>query len=114
MEIFDVFNDSELEYLSERNEYDRHIEHSIYDENNINKRILKNIDTVEEVVMRHLDNEKIHNAISSLPFIQKKRVYEYFFKNLTQKEIADKNNCSIRAIQYSLNSDLKNLKNFLK
>ena len=45
---------------------------------------------VEEIVIRNLQNEKIHNAIEQLPEVQKCRIKMYFFEGMTYEEIAEK------------------------
>ena len=95
------------------NEFDRHIEHSKLNENTLNKRIFNVERGVEDIVINKIEKQKLHIAIDSLPLKQKNRIQKYFFENLTQKEIAKIENCSIRAIQYSIECALKNLKNFL-
>lgn len=112
-EIFKEFNKFELNDLSQMNEFDRHIEHSALTEITLNKRIIKKQRSVEEIVVKKLENEKLHKAILQLPTIQRRRIVLYFFKNLNLKEIAIKENVSIRAIQYTIKIALKNLKKFL-
>lgn len=112
-EIYTVFNSYELIDLSIMNEFDRHIEHSKLHENTLNKRMLIKDMGVEDIVIQKIENEQLYHAINSLPLKQKSRLHKYFFENLTQKEIAEIENCSIRAIQYSIQSALKNLKKFL-
>lgn len=112
-ELYSVFNNFELSDLSIMNEFDRHIEHSKLNENTFNKRIFNVERGVEDIVINKIEKQKLHIAIDSLPLKQKNRIQKYFFENLTQKEIAKIENCSIRAIQYSIECALKNLKNFL-
>lgn len=112
-ELYSVFNNFELSDLSIMNEFDRHIEHSKLNENTLNKRIFNVERGVEDIVINKIEKQKLHIAIDSLPLKQKNRIQKYFFENLTQKEIAKIENCSIRAIQYSIECALKNLKNFL-
>ena len=112
-ELYSVFNNFELSDLSIMNEFDRHIEHSKLNENTLNKRIFNVERGVEDIVINKIEKQKLHIAIDSLPLKQKNRIQKYFFENLTQKEIAKIENCSIRAIQFSIECALKNLKNFL-
>ena len=112
-ELYSVFNNFELSDLSIMNEFDRHIEHSKLNENTLNKRIFNVERGVEDIVINKIEKQKLHIALDSFPLKQKNRIQKYFFENLTQKEIAKIENCSIRAIQYSIECALKNLKNFL-
>ncbi len=113
-EIYDEFNRFELEDLSQMNEYDRHIEHSKLTENTLNKRTKEKEKKVEEIIEEKLEKEKIYEAILKLPIIQRRRIIAYFFKELKLREIAEKENTSIRAIQYSISNAIKNLKKILK
>lgn len=112
-EIYSVFNTFELIDLSIMNEFDRHIEHSELNDNTLNKRMFNVEENVENIVITNIENQKLYKAINSLPPKQKYRIEKYYFDNLTQQEIATIENCSIRAIQYSMKNALKNLKNFL-
>lgn len=112
-EIFEIFNEYELIELSQMNRYDRHIEHSELSEITLNKKMINKPESVENIVCDIVEKERLYNAVLSLPESQKRRILMYYFGNYTQKEIADKEKCSIRAIQYSLKIGLKNLKKFL-
>lgn len=112
-EIYYTFNKFKLEDKSQMNKYDRHIEHSQITETTLNKRAINKEITVEEIVISNLEKEKIHKAILKLPEIQRRRIKMYFFEELTQKEIANKEGTSIRAVQYSMKIALKNLRKFL-
>lgn len=113
-EIFSEFNKIELEDISEMNEYDRHIEHSQLIESTLYNRAIEKEASVEELITYKMEKEKIHNAISKLPEIQRRRILLYFFRDLKLREIANIDNASVRAIQYSINIALKNLRKILK
>lgn len=112
--IYQAFNEFELSDLSQMNKFDRHIEHLNLSENILNNKMINRQINVENTVMKSLETQKIHNLISKLPTIQKRRIIMHFFDEMTLKEIAKKEHCSIRAIQYTINIALKNLKKFLK
>lgn len=113
-EIYETFNKFELEDLSQMNKYDRHIEHLNLSENLLAKKMSKDDISIEEVVIKKLENQRLYETIFNLPNIQKKRIVMYFFNGMTLNEIAKKENCSTRAIQYSINIALKNLRKYLK
>lgn len=112
-QIYTEFDRFELQDISEMNKYDRHIEHLQLNEIALNKRIKEKEINIEDIVIRNLENEKLYEAILKLPKLQKRRLIMYYFKDLALKEIAKKEKVSIRAIQYSINIALKNLKKFL-
>ncbi len=113
-ELYDLFNKFELEDLSYMNKYDRHIEHLHLDEIQMYNRLKLSNKNLENEVIENLENQDLHIAIKKLPQIQRRRIYLYYFCNMKQREIALQEKTSIRAIQYSLECALKNLKKFLK
>lgn len=113
-DIFIEFNKFELDDISQMNVYDRHIEHSKLTETTLHNRVKEKELNVEELVISKLEKEKIYKAISRLPEKQRKRIILYFFKDLKLREISKEEHTSIRAIQYTINIALKNLKKFLE
>ncbi len=112
--LYNCFNKFELVDVSQMNEFDRHIDHFQTYETILYKNLLDKSTNIDTLVINILENEKLYKAINSLPEIQRKRIIQYYFKNQTKKEIAKQENCSIRAIQFSIDIALKNLKLFLK
>ena len=112
--IYEEMDTFEKLDLKELNEYDRHIEHSFLYEEQLMKRARKKQKSVESLVSEHIEIENIRKAIIDLPNSQKERIIDYYFYGMTQKEIANKYNISIRAVQYTLNTALRKLKQNLK
>ena len=52
--------------------------------------------TVENQVMRKLQNEQIYSAVKNLTDKQKKRVIRYFYYGLTERKIAEIENVSYK------------------
>ena len=69
--LYDTFDSFELSDLVYLNVVDRHIEQSEVWENTLNMRAMKKPDSMEEIVFRRLQTEKLHKAISELPEKQK-------------------------------------------
>ena len=69
--------------------------------------------SLEDEVIRKSTFEDVRNAIEQLPDIQKRRIKDMYFNHCTQQQIADKDNTSLRAVQYSLHIALDNLKKIL-
>lgn len=112
-EIFMIFNKFELEDISIMNEFDNHIEHSEIYEDNFNKRSLNKEISLEELVEKHLLNEKIIEIIKILPEIQQRRLKKYYFLDKTFEEIAQEENCTKRAVKFSVDIAIKKIKKFL-
>lgn len=102
------------EEKKQQNEFDRHIEHSEIYENKLPFRVMDKPISLEEDFENKFINKKLKDAISSLSETQKRRIYMYYFEKLTQQEIADKEGISLRAVQYTLNHALEELKKFFK
>lgn len=112
-ELYNAFNTFELEDLSYLNVWDRHIEQSDVWEPTLHERAVAVQESVEDIVMRNIQNEKVHRAIGMLPEVQGRRIRLYYFEGLTYKQIAEIENCRYQAIEKSINSALKKLKKFL-
>ena len=112
-ELYDTFDKFELVDLSQMNKYDRHIEHFNIDTLNLNKRAVKKNINLEKIIVKRSEYSSLYNAILMLPQKQKRRIILFYFYNYTQQEIANIENCSLRAVQYSLSIALKNLKKLL-
>lgn len=113
-EIYDCLDKFELNDLSEMNEFDRHIEHSYIYENKINDRAFIKTESVEDIVENKIISDKLKKAIDELSLIQRKRIKMYYFEGLSQKEIAEVEGVSLRAVQYTLNEAISELRKILK
>ncbi|MGN1268347.1 MAG: RNA polymerase sigma factor [Candidatus Aphodocola sp.] len=112
--VFNEMDKFELDDLSELNEFDNHIEHSEVYDNNIYTRSINKPESLEDYIIRKSTYEDLNNAISKLPITQQRRIKMYYFYGYTQKKIAKIEGTSIRAVQYSLNIAIINLKKNLK
>ena len=65
------------------------------------------------IVIENLDRQLLHAAIAKLPDKQAKRLYAYFFLDMSAKEIATAERVSKQSIIDSLAHATKNLKNSL-
>ena len=98
----------------QKNEFDRHIEHSEIYENRLNSRAMDKPKSLEEQFENKIISQNLRDAISSLSEVQKRRIKMYYFERMTQQEIADKEGVSLRAVQYTLNDALEELKKIFK
>jgi len=113
-ELYDAFNSFELEDLSYLNVWDRHMEQSEIWEPTLNERAVDVQESVEDIVMRNVQNEKVHRAIGMLPEVQKRRIKMYFFDGMTYEEIAAEEKCKHPAVVKSVKAALDKLKNILE
>lgn len=113
-ELYEVFNDFELEDLSYLNIVDRHLEQSEVWENTLNARAIYQPKTVEDIVFYNIQMKDLHRAIQELSAIQRHRLLLYFFEGMTYEEIAKIDNCSKVAVKYVIDKAIQNLKKILK
>lgn len=112
-ELYETFNDFELEDLSYLNILDRHLEQSEVWEVSLNARAVEVPETIEEIVLRNIQNEKVHRAIEQLPEVQKRRIEMYFFDEMTYEEIAVREKCKHPAVVKSVKIALEKMKRIL-
>lgn len=101
-DIYSVFNDGELEDISEMNEFDRHIEHSKQDEATLYWKTQLHRTDLEDLIVERIQNQKIQNEILKLPRKQQERILLYYWEGLNCKEIGDIQGCSKQAVSLSI------------
>lgn len=112
-ELFNLFDTFELEDISYMNVVDRHIEHSEQTDESLNARAAIKPAMLEDEVILDMRNKKLHNAIMSLPEVQRRRILLYYFSELTFEQIAKMEGCTKRAIKFSVDIAIKKLKEIL-
>ena len=108
--LFDAFDEFELDDISFMNEVDRHYEQSEQTEQSLNRRAVKPQESVEETVSQRIEVDKLHQAIAQLPEKQRRRLVLYYFGEFTYEQIAGMEGCTKRAVKFSVDIALKNLK----
>ena len=112
-EIFDELDRFELEDLSRMNESDNHYERSDLSERSLNQRAVIVSESLETLIGRKLEDQRLHKAIIGLPPKQRRRLILYFFESYTQQQVAEMEGCSQAAVAASIAAALKNLKRIL-
>lgn len=112
--IFNVFDRFELDDLKELNEYDNHIEHKEIFENDLYQYLSDTYQQVDIIVEKKMARDKLNESINKLPEIQKRRLKKYFFEDKTYEEIAAEENCTKRAVKFSIDIALEKLSKKLK
>lgn len=108
-DLYEAFNEFEVEDISYLNVWDRHLEHSdVWDEVTSKKE-----ESVEDVVLRKIQTERLHEAIEELPEIQRRRVKLYYYHGLTYKQIAIMEKCSDPAVMKSIKAALEKIKKYM-
>lgn len=96
--IFDAFDSFELEDLVYLNVLDRHIEQSEVWETTLTERAIKKEETVEDIVFRNYEMDRLRKAIEKLPEVQKRRLIYYFFDGMSYEQIAEMEQCTYPAV----------------
>ena len=113
-EIFNAFNSFELQDIRELNEYDRHIEHSVIFENNINARAKDKPTSFEDEVINKTLIDEIKSEINNLPAIQRERIKKYFFENKTYEQIARNEGVNKTSVMRAINNGLEKISKKIK
>jgi len=103
-EVYDLFDDNEKYENARFKEYNDHILLGQY-----NDEIISKATSIEDEILNNLIVDDIRKVISSLPTIQKKRIYKYFFQNKTLEQIAKEERCSKVAIKHSIDRALEKI-----
>lgn len=112
--LYALFDRFELDDISYFNVVDRHYEHSELTEISLNNRAFQKEESLEEQVLKRLEEERLHRAISQLPEIQRRRIILYYFEDLTYEQIAGLEGCTITPVKNSIDKALNNLKKILE
>lgn len=112
-ELFDLFDQFELDDLSFFNEVDRHYDLSEQSEETLSSHALDKPYSLEDALLRKLDHEQLRKAIAVLPDVQRKRLVLYYFGGFTYQEIAVQEGCSYQAVQRSIWKAEEKIKKYL-
>ena len=113
LELYAVFNSFELDDISWINEASRHLTEVDAGDEPLSQRVADSSEPVEDHVYRRIMCQELHKAIAQLPEIQHRRVLLYYFGGYTYEQIAQMENCTKRAVKFSVDAALKNLRESL-
>lgn len=113
-DVYDAFNEFELHDLALLNEWDRNIEHSELTEESLVQRSLNKPETVEVSFEHKFERQRLRKFISELPIKQRRRIEDYYFKEMTYEQIARKEGCTLQAVAKSVETAEKKIKEFLE
>lgn len=112
-QLYNLFNNFELEDISYINKVSRYHEHFNLSEETINNRAFNKSELLEDVVMLTSQSYELYSAISQLSNIQQRRLILYYFEDLTYEQIAESEGCSFQAVAKSISIAEKRLKKIL-
>lgn len=108
--LFDLNKrDRNLTRLDERN-----LEHSELTEETLVRRSFKKPKGIEEIILERETKKLFWQSVGDLPEIQRKRLLLYYDYGFSLKEISKIENCSIRAVKYSIDIAKKKLEEKIK
>ena len=110
MGLYAAFNSFELDDISQMNEANRHLTEADAGQEPLGHRIADSSEPVEDHVYRRIMYQELHKAIAQLPEIQRRRILLYYFGGYTYEQIAQMENCTKRAVKFSVDAGLKNLR----
>lgn len=113
-EVYDAFDKFELEDISQIHKIRKHIEHNeVYEETLYQRSAIESI-SVEDEVSTKIINEELRSAINELNEIQKRRIIKYYFYDKTYEEIAKEENCTKRAVKFSIDIGIEKISKKIK
>lgn len=113
-ELYYVFNEFELEDISQMHKYDKHIERFELLDEELYKRMIEQPNSTDDEVEKNILNSELKMAINSLDDVQKRRIKMYYFDELTLEEIAKIEGCSFQAISKCISLALRKMQKKLK
>lgn len=113
-DIFEAYMNSKKAYVKIKNETSRHLEQSSLTEIEIYKRAFYPGESIEDIVIKNMDKEKLRQARKELTDTQVRRIDLHIVNEVTIRDLAKLENVQKSQIQKSLQLGLKNLKKFFE
>ena len=113
-DIFDIYLKSKKAYIKIKNETSRYLEHSELDEEQLYKRIFKQPESVENIIIKDNDNNKLNKALSTLTETQLRRVELHIINAITIRDLAKREKARKKQIEKSIYLGLKKIKKFFE
>lgn len=108
---FEVFELEDIRYMNER---ERHYEKYELSELEIERRSVGKQEDIDDIVSQHLIEEKLHNAVQTLPELQRERIIRHYYLKETYQSIANRSGCTVMPVQRSICAAQKNIRKFMK
>ena len=108
-EVFDVFDESEKQYNNMMVRNSRYIHKYELSDEALSNKMLNNQTSIEDKLINDFEIEELYEAINELSDIQKRRIRKYFFEDKTFEEIAKEENCTKRAVKFTIDIALEKI-----
>ena len=108
-EVFDDFDESEKQDNNMMVRNSRYIHKYELSDEALSNKMLNNQTSIEDKLISDFEIEELHEAINELSDIQKRRIKKYFFEDKTFEEIAKEENCTKRAVKFTIDIALEKI-----
>lgn len=112
VDVLEEYRRKEIAY--HRRTYRHKAQYSLEYGNNIEREVVLLTPTLQEIVERHMEEERMYQAISTLPAKQRQRVYAHYILGISMADIARMEGASVSTIHESIHRGLKRLKKILE
>ena len=107
--VFDVFDEAEKEDNKMMVKDSRYMHKFELSDEALSNKMLNNQTSIEDKLIKSFELEELYKAINELSDIQKRRIRKYFFDNKTFEEIAMEENCTKRAVKFTIDIALEKI-----
>ena len=83
-------------------------------DDNIEREIRHHVPSVQEIIERNMEEEKLYAALDQLTEKQRKRVYAHYILGVKQSDIAKMEGTSVSTVHESIKRGLRRLEKILK
>lgn len=111
VDVLDEYRRKEIAY--HRRIYRHKAQYSLDFGNNIEREAVPVTPTLQEIVERHMEEERVYEAISTLPEKQRQRVYAHFILGISMADIARMEGTAVSTVHESIHRGLRRLKKIL-
>lgn len=113
-EIFATYMNSKKVYIKIKNETSRHLERSQLTDEDLYRRAINVEESVDDIVMKNIEKEKVQEALKSLTDAQYRRIDLHIINEISIRDVAKLEKVQKRQIEKSLQLGLKKIKKFFE
>lgn len=111
VDVLEEYRRKEIAY--HRRTYRHKAQYSLDFGNNIEREAVLVTPTLQEIVEQHMEEERVYEAISTLPEKQRQRVYAHFILGISMADISRMEGTSVSMVHESIHRGLRRLKKIL-
>ena len=111
-EIYDLFDEFELNDIAQMHKTERHLEFLEKTEVALNQQVTLLRDSLDDQVLKEIELKRLRKGLQLLPEQQRRRVQMYFFQDMSLEDIADSEGCSWQVVQRSIYRAISNLRKY--